>query len=144
MQRRDPIGIALLVFLWITATFFIGMGIRAMVVNAHGHEGHDAVSQFYSNWMQMPTREYSCCNLKDCYATQFKREAGQWYAMRREDGAWIAVSDRILEHNAVDPKDSPDGQGHVCMSPPRIDYDEDGNPPDKSSNVYCAVLGTGV
>jgi hypothetical protein len=39
----------------------------------------------------------------------------------------------ILEENQLDPRDSPDGRGHVCMDPPR-----------KGNMVFCAVLGKGT
>ena len=39
----------------------------------------------------------------------------------------------ILEDNQPDPRDSPDGRGHVCMQPP-----------GKGNMVYCAVVGSGT
>lgn len=125
---RSVLWIALGVFVLVTLNF-----VLAAISPARPHDGHDVVSQFYDGWMILPERKSSCCNKKDCYATQFQRTGDKWYALRREDKAWIYVQDTKLEHNAADPKDSPDGQGHVCMQPPGY-----------GDTVWCAVLGTGV
>lgn len=103
----------------------------------HFHPAADADlhTQFYSNWL-MPNggnaRYQSCCNKKDCYPTSFKEDAGTWFAKRREDGAWMPIPRSKLEHLQNDPRESPDGQGHVCAGPPPY------------SAVYCAVLGSGI
>lgn len=86
--------------------------------------------QFYSTWMIAPARTHSCCNNQDCYPTQFRHERGKWWALRREDGAWVEVPAIRLEHNQADSRDSPDGQGHVCMNPDGF--------------IFCAVLGSGT
>jgi len=88
--------------------------------------------RFYSTWMVPPLRNSSCCNKKDCYPTQFRQVGGTWFAMRKEDGEWIAIPEERLEHNQADPEESPDGQSHVCMRAPGMD-----------NMVFCAVLGSG-
>lgn len=109
------------------------LAVMSYSSRARAHDGHDEVSQFYDNWKIIPERRSSCCNKKDCYATQFRNVGGKWYALRREDQQWIYVHDTKLEHNAADPLDSPDGQGHVCMQGPGY-----------GDAVWCAVLGTGA
>lgn len=105
---------------------------------SHHHPPQDAQlhEQFYSTWL-MPNggqkRTSSCCNLQDCYPTQMRNVGGTWFAKRREDGQWIAVPSGKLEQNQSDPRESPDGQAHVCMPPPGYGY-----------GVYCAVLGSGI
>lgn len=101
------------------------------------HSGHppqdmELHQKFYSTWyrpeMRAPDgqRQHSCCNDRDCYPTQFKNVGGTWFFLRREDQRWTPVPDGILEQNQIDPRESPDGRGHVCASP---------------YNVFCAVLG---
>lgn len=114
------VALFLLVGVWVLAA-----------LSQHTHEGE--VGRFYQSW-RMPypranngDRIYGCCNKHDCYQTQFRRGARNWEALHRETGRWVVVPDMKLEHNATDPRDSPDGLGHLCAS--------------TSGNVYCAVLG---
>jgi hypothetical protein len=107
-------------------------------LHQHTHDGE--VGHFYQTWMRpgdvavgIPHRKHSCCNEKDCYSTSFKFVGGTWFAQRREDGEWMPIPVGILEDNQPDPRDSPDGRGHVCMQPP-------GN----GNMVYCAVVGSGT
>jgi hypothetical protein len=107
-------------------------------LHQHTHDGE--VGHFYQTWMRpgydargflTGHRQHSCCNEKDCYSTSFKLVGGTWFTQRREDGEWMPIPVRILEENQPDPRDSPDGRGHVCMPPP-----------DKGN--FCAVLGKGM
>ncbi len=108
---------------------------------AQEHHHHPPQDQhlhdmFYNTW-RMPNgglpRTSSCCNDRDCYPTSIELRGGKYYARRREDGAWIEVPASKLEHNQSDPRESPDGQNHVCMPPPGY-----------GQGVYCAVLGNGI
>jgi hypothetical protein len=104
----------------------------------HQHPAADADlhARFYAGWM-IPNggepRRSSCCSLKDCYPTEIRQQAGVYLARRREDGAWIPIPRGKLEHEQGDPRESPDGQSHVCMPPPGA-----------GTVVYCAVLGSGI
>ncbi len=107
----------------------------------HSHPPEDAETheKFYAGWL-MPNggkdRTQSCCNKQDCYPTTFKNVGGTWFARRREDGKWMPVPPSKIEHEQLDPRESPDGRGHVCAAPP--------HPNGDSSSVYCAVLGAGI
>jgi hypothetical protein len=116
--------------------------------------------RFYKTWNQPTVRDKdgkrtsSCCSDKDCYPTIIKHIGQFFYAQRREDQRWLQVPDRILEENADDPRESPDGQSHVCMTPPFADMgDYDLSQPPargparpneiaKDGIVYCATRGT--
>lgn len=124
-------GVALLILL-------LGLGFSTKArAQEHNHPPQDVPihEKFYSKWTIPGTVTESCCNKQDCYTTQFKQVDGRWYALRREDGAWIEVPEGAFEENRTDlePQDSPDGQNHVCMQKP-------GN----RDRVYCAVLGGGI
>jgi hypothetical protein len=103
----------------------------------HQHPAKDQVlhDNFYSTWARPNDPRLSCCGNKDCYPTQFQRQGGKWFALRREDGALILVPPAAFEHNRRDdkpPRESPDLDSHVCMQPP-----------GQSDQVFCAVLGIG-
>jgi hypothetical protein len=119
----------------IAAWLFALAAWRQALSQEHHHPPQDAAmhDRFYSSWL-IPNggqqRKSSCCDRKDCYRTQGKFHAGQWWALRREDQNWVLLPNNKLEHNQPDPRESPDGQTHVCMSPP------------PTSTIYCAVLGS--
>jgi len=89
--------------------------------------------RFYSTWKMPQPRDASgerinsCCSNIDCYPTTFKQVGGTWFAQQRETGKWIVIPVQRLEQNQPDPRDSPDGHGHLCANP--------------NGMVYCAVLG---
>lgn len=97
----------------------------------HYHPPQDVQmhEKFYSNWMRPDDQELSCCNMQDCYPTEFKKIGRTWFAQRREDGEWIAIPPEKFEHN----RDNPDGRNHVCMQPP-----------GSADTVFCAILGGGT
>ena len=104
---------------------------------ANGHEGHNSVSQFYASWFQPPTRESSCCDMTDCAVAEVRVERnGDVYARSSlskdqhpaTDG-WLRVPPALIESNAKDPRDSPDGQSHLCSN---------------SSGPICFVMGSGI
>ena len=108
------------------------------LIDDHQHPPQDMAlhEKFYSTW-NVPNngneRVASCCNLKDCYPSTTKKVGEHWYAQRREDFQWILIPEGKLEHNQPDPRESPDYQSHVCMTPP-----------GSGKTVYCAVLGSGI
>jgi hypothetical protein len=129
---RDPLTyvcIGLPVILWgMMFTVSFGQDIR------EHHEHQSVAGRFYASWLQPNfgrPRQASCCNHKDCYQTRIQQVGAHWFALRREDGAWIAIPDHRLEHNQGDALDSPDGLSHVCMAAPT-----------SGNQVYCAVLGS--
>src|SRR5690348_11003031 len=102
----------------------------------HPPQDMELHNTFYSTWMipnNGAVRSKSCCNNIDCYPTEVHRVGDHWFAKRREDGKWILIPDDKIEQNQPDPRESPDGRSHVCMSSPFAgDY------------VYCAVLGSAI
>jgi len=114
-------------------TLAIALLLCASTAVAQHPPGHQSLhDHFYSTW-KMPDRRYqgaryvSCCSDRDCYPTAFKNIDGIWFAFHRETGKWIVVPPAKIEQNTVDPRESPDGQGHLCAG--------------SSGAVYCAVLG---
>lgn len=85
--------------------------------------------KFYDTWKRPNAPYSSCCNLDDCYPTEFKKIDGQWHALRREDHEWVRIPPEVVEEN----RDSPDGRNHVCMLPP-----------DRGGTMFCAVFGSGA
>lgn len=120
------------------------MGVSAVTAQEHRHSVADTPmhEEFYKKWMQPPTRQTSCCNKEDCYATpiRFDKETGDYYALRREDQKWLKIRPEILEqHQAEDNiREAPDFQSHACI--PKPSSDENGYIQD---TVYCATLGEG-
>ncbi len=105
----------------------------------HPPQDSDIHERFYKDW-RMPNggqaRTQSCCNKQDCYPTAFKLVGGTWFARRREDGKWMAVPVSKLENEQTDPRESPDGRGHICAAPPVPNGD--------TYSIFCAVLGAGI
>ncbi len=87
------------------------------------------VFHFYSTWYRIPDRTFSCCNMNDCHTVEIRREGEQYFFLDNVyTHSWRLIPPARLEHNAKDPRESPDGSSHVCFI---------------ASNVYCAVLGSG-
>lgn len=101
----------------------------------HPSEHAELHDKFYSTWlrpeMRSPAgqRQYSCCNNKDCAPARFKNVSGAWFGQKLGTTQWQAIPDRLMEQNQPDPRESPDGQGHLCSS---------------GWHVFCAVLGGGM
>ena len=95
---------------------------------AFGQEKEESHHKFYQNWMRPDMPSASCCGRWDCYPTEFKQVNGRWFALRREDGAWMPIPPEKMELN----RDSPDGRNHVCMQAP-----------GKSDTIFCAITGGG-
>jgi GH15 family glucan-1,4-alpha-glucosidase len=120
---------------WLVGLLLIATPIAAQ---EHFHPPQDAQlhDQFYNTWSRPnggQPRVASCCNKHDCYPTRIERRGASWYALRREDHAWIRIPQGLLEHEQLDPRESPDGQNHACIAPPQY-----------GNVVYCAVLGSAI
>lgn len=139
--------------LWICGWVCVALAAFVVAISmaqaqTHDHSKMGVEGKFYAQWNQMPERERSCCDLKDCYFTIFKTEGGTVFALRRrltsalfedvvresveaalEHPDWVVIPKEKLEENARDPLDSPDGESHVCMN--------------EYGTVYCAVRGGG-
>jgi len=129
---------AFLVLLLVTAMVVTSLLVvavsRAFSQEHHHPPAHEELHEkFYKTWL-IPNggeqRTRSCCDKKDCYPTKFKNEGGTWFFMHRETGTWKPIPAGLMEYEQRDPRESPDGQNHVCAS----DY----------GYVFCAVLGGGI
>lgn len=90
----------------------------------HSHGG--AVGKFYETWTMPDRRTVSCCNKRDCYATEAKQVGQFWFARIRETGQFVRVPPEKIETE----RDNPDGQNHLCASP--------------AGQVYCFQIGGGT
>lgn len=106
-----------------------------LIAPAYAHDAAMAKSaeeallfKFYSDWKRMPARYYSCCSQVDCHEVSVRRERGRWYFFDKAQGLWREIPEEVIESNAVDPRESPDGRNHVCYN---------------GGYVFCAVLGSG-
>jgi hypothetical protein len=75
----------------------------------------DEVGRFYAGWMRPDRPNISCCDRKDCYATEARFVNGQWQALRREDGKWLTIPESKIERN----REMPDARAHLCAPPPQ-------------------------
>lgn len=111
------------------------MFLYSRPVGAQEHPPQDMAlhDKFYSGWL-VPNagaaRVSSCCNKMDCAPADTKFEGGHWYGRRRIDPQWILIPDQLIESNQGDPRESPDGQSHLCVHP--------------GGHILCAVLGGGI
>lgn len=98
----------------------------------HHHEGASGVvDQFYSYWLRPNAgkpRTASCCNKLDCYATKAYKVGSHWFFIHRETQKPRIVPDEVVEHLQSDPRESPDGESHVCAN--------------VIGTVYCFVAGS--
>ncbi len=123
--------------LWFMVISFIVV-VFFKLDQAYGQTGHrpqdmELHQKFYSTWYAPNNgheRTASCCNKIDCEPRKVKRENGEWWVWWRLENKWIPIPDKIIESNQLDPRESPDGQSHVCINP-------------NSGIVLCAVLGSG-
>lgn len=103
----------------------------------------DLHHQFYQTWLRPDMRQlnkqrwYSCCDNMDCAPARFKHEKGQLLGQKMgvADNTWYVIPEQLLESNQEDPRESPDGRGHLCA---RLNA-FNGHP-----QVFCAVLGAGI
>lgn len=86
------------------------------------------VFHFYATWMRPPARSMSCCGDHDCQAVRVKQENGKWFFRDPQQQLWREIPIDRVESNTPDPRESPDGQSHVCFN---------------AMFVMCAVLGSG-
>lgn len=111
---------------------FVASTARAQHVHPDEIITDERVAKFYDTWMTAPRRIISCCSRKDCYAAQVRRGPNGLEYLHKWSGTWAALPSGVLEHNQVDPRESPNSENHVCANE---------NFPDV---VYCAVLGSGT
>jgi hypothetical protein len=95
---------------------------------AHGNVELERVYRFYDSWMRLPDRRYSCCSKTDCHDVEVRQDPeGGWQFLDKSQNLWRHIPEAILEHNAADGRESPDGKNHVCYN---------------TMYVFCAVLGS--
>jgi hypothetical protein len=116
-------AVIIAVMLW-AALMILAAGINLALAQAHQHPPeHEALHEkFYQRWM-MPIdwdgtgrRTKSCCDKKDCYPTQVKREGDKWFYLHRETQDWREIPNKVIEQNHDDAEESPDGLPHVCAN----------------------------
>ena len=105
------------------------IGLSLVIPVQHPPEHAQLHEQFYRQWMVPPSRISSCCNKQDCAPAWSKWVSGQLYMRRSFEEKWTAIPQALLEANQDDPRESPDGQSHVCIS--------------AGGTPLCAVLGSG-
>jgi len=107
------------------------------VAQEHHHPPQDVSlhEKFYTTWFMLAERLSSCCSMKDCYPVQVRHENGQLYFLRREDQKWVLVPAEIIEQNAPQPRESPDGLSHVCAPPPGT---------SRGDIAFCFTYGSGT
>ncbi len=119
-------------FTWLAIAVWLVM----LAALAHGHDSHTAKSpsearvfDFYTSWYRPPERVYSCCSKEDCRVVEIKQDKGRWFFLDKVyQLGWREIPPDRLEHTASDPRESPDGNSHVCFN---------------AMYVLCAVLGSG-
>lgn len=144
MKRTATI---LLFLCFVCGLVFGAMGhfvLKAWGQEIHHHPGAtELIDKFYSTW-KMPIihpackqkdcarRVALCCNRKDCAVREVSLKDGQWnvHFIDVSHDVWIPIPANIIEANQPDPRESPDGQTHVCIDP-------------NSLQILCAVLGAG-
>jgi hypothetical protein len=127
-------------FLAIIITGVIIVGFFSLAYAQHIHPPQDEALhyQFYNTWLQpngKNPRQRSCCNKLDCYPTSIRLRGGHWEGRRREDGKWVTIPNEYLEELQDDPRESPDGQSHMCAARPN---------PFSGDIVFCAVRGSAI
>lgn len=122
---RRQLRLAAWTLLIVSSVLYVAaMAARGQEMHQHSHDG--AAGRFYADWMMPDQPSTSCCNQQDCYPTEAQYRNGQWFAMQRETGQWVAVPPGKVETN----RDNPDGRNHVCMS--------------SAGTVYCFIAGGGT
>lgn len=111
---------------------FIALLWSMAALAQHPQHGSD---HFYATWLrpemrtQAGQRQYSCCNERDCAPARFKNVGGAWFGQKLGTTRWQPIPDRLMEQNQPDPRESPDGQSHLCST---------------EWHVFCAVLGSAM
>jgi hypothetical protein len=117
---------------WLAGLILIATPLAAQDIHHHEGMSHE-VDRFYSTWRQPAygnPRTMGCCDRTDCYPTKAKFEDGLWLAMHRETGRWIIIPPDKVEHDQIDPRESPDGRTHLCAN--------------RYGTVYCFVVGSAI
>lgn len=114
----------------------------------HNPEDMDLHTNFYASWnrpdprynghgeeeegsaYKKGDRYLACCNNRDCEPMKTKFVGDHWEAYWKLKEKWVVIPDILIESNQPDPRESPDGQSHVCIN-------------QNSEHVLCVVLGSG-
>jgi hypothetical protein len=110
---------------------------------AHEHQPGETdeqarIVQFYKTWLRpkgdfsIPHRQNSCCfaagDSQDCFPVLADRDVGHGHeimldvegastlAQSHYGGRWFPVKDHIEENIQPDPRESPDGRSHACVT----------------------------
>jgi hypothetical protein len=113
------------------------LAVSSAIAQEHHHPPQDQAihERFYSTWMMPDNRTMSCCHNKDCSPAESRFENGHWIARKvGDDGDWIAVPPRKIEHD----RESPDGRSHLCSRRVWIN-----NRGDQQLAVFCFISGAG-
>lgn len=126
---------ALFMSAWTSAARAQGMNPIPQTVphfNPHHSGIAENVDRFYQSWFIPALRQNSCCNKNDCAPTVIRERNGRYFAWNHflRPNEEVEIEWERLEENTRDPRESPDGQSHVCMSP-------------HYRQVLCAVRGQG-
>jgi hypothetical protein len=122
----------------ITGTIIMGAFSLAYGQHVQNHEDTALHHLFYEGWLQpngLNPRQRSCCNKIDCYPTAIRARGGRWEGRRREDSKWVVIPNEYLEELQHDPRESPDGQSHMCAARPNS---------FSGDIVFCAVRGSAI
>jgi len=115
--------------------FFLAQSCKRAWGQHPAHE-QDLHLKFYWNWQKPDLsssfsgrlRNGSCCNNLDCHPTKVRwGPTGYWEAWWDERGRWVQIGRGVIEEERPDPRESPDGESHACIT--------------KAGNVVCAVRG---
>ncbi len=126
-------------------TIFTAFVIAATLGTAtaqHPPEHQALHEQFYSTWKspyenlatRTERRTAGCCGISDCFPADVKYVGGRLWMHPRVpqqsavEDRWYLVPASLLENNQPDPRESPDGQSHVCIV---------------GDQAFCAILGSG-
>jgi hypothetical protein len=130
--------------LWFVCWVALWQGLYTLAATAqHTHEG--AIGEFYQTWKRpydvcvgftfplfgpgCGRRTQGCCDKTHCQPISEMRRRGDGFEVRVKDSpAWFPVRNDRWEDAQPDPRESPDGQNHVCIF---------------HGEVICAVRGSG-
>jgi hypothetical protein len=132
--RKLVRAIWLAITMLLLGLYFIGQHVAHAQEVQPGHTHDGEVGAFYQSWY-LPNhrdlqgyRKGSCCNNIDCHpVNQIKQVGEKWFFFDIPTNQWVLIPATLLEDNQPDPRDSPDGQWHVC---------------NQGSTVFCAVRGS--
>lgn len=119
-------------FAVMTILFTYIVTVNGQDIHQHPPQDQAIHEKFYSDWRRPPNRTTSCCSLTDCYPldnNNLKMNGGKWFIFNKFTNQWTLVPESLIESNQPDPRESPDGRGHVCAN---------------WTGVLCFVLGSQI